>query len=379
MKRFPAWLPVVAAFAFAAPVAPADAPFASWRAHENRVSGHALHHPPQWHAITRSDGATIVSSVRLPDATRAPANVRLPPRTGAYVWLFDYGRPVRVSGERRGIPRALGKPSMHACGFGFGHSLHFRLGGHQFHAFVRLGRRPLPATKARALRVLSTLRLTRRAREVANIHTTSVLGRSTRGRPIRAWRIGNPDSPRKILVVGCIHGTECAGTSVTQRLVNLTFPIAADLWVIQNLNPDGLALGVRQNGRGVDLNRNFDSEWKPIGRRWSPQYSGPRPFSEPETRIVRDLILRVRPRLTVWFHQPQGLVRAWGRSVPAARRYAAAARTTYRSLRWPNGTGPNWQNQQLRGGSSFVVELPPGPLSGAAADRHAAAILRLAQ
>ena len=378
MKRLGAALTVVAPLVFAAPVAPADAPVASWRTHENRVSGHALRHPTPWHALTRSDGATIVSSVRLRDPLRAPANVRLPRGSGAYVWLFDYGRPVRVSGESRGIPRSLGKASVHPCGFGFGHNLHFRLGGHQFHAFVKLGPRPLPATKARVLRVLSTLRLTRRAREVANVHTRHVLGRSTRGRPIRAWRIGNPRSARKILVVGCIHGSECAGTSVTQRLVNLTFPIAADLWVIQNLNPDGLALGVRQNGRGVDLNRNFDSEWKPIGRRWSPQYSGPRPFSERETRIARDLILRVRPQVTIWFHQPQGLVRAWGRSVAVARTYAGAAGMRYRSLRWPNGTGPNWQNQRLRA-TSFVVELPPGPLSGAAADRHAAAILRLAQ
>jgi hypothetical protein len=211
------------------------------------------------------------------------------------------------------------------------------------------------------------------------VHSAQTLGRSTRGRAVRAFRIGNPKGRPRVLVVGCIHGTECAGTAVTVRLISLARPIAADLWVVQNVNPDGLALGVRQNARGVDLNRNFASEWRPIGRRWDPQYSGPRPFSELETRIARDLILRIRPQVTIWFHQPQALVRAWGRSIPAARRYARLARMPFRAIRWPAGTGPNWQNHRFPGTSSFVVELPAGRMTPAAADRHARAILALAE
>jgi protein MpaA len=377
MRRATALVIALAAVAVA-PVAPAETPVSLWRVYENRVSGHAVRYPPHWHAVTRRDGATIVTSFPLRNPGRAPGEVQLPAETGAYLFLFDYGRPVRVSGERAGVPRALGAASMHACGFGFGHSLHFRLGGHQFHGFVRFGPRPLATTKARVLRVLASLRLTPRAQQVSNVHSTRIIGRTTRGRAIRVWRVGNPRSARKILVIGCIHGTECAGMNVTQRLVNLTHPIAADLWVIQNLNPDGLALGVRQNGRGVDLNRNFGSEWKPIGRRWDAQYSGPHPFSEPETRAARDLIERVRPQVTLWFHQPQGIVRAWGPSVAIARRYARFAREPYRSLRWPNGTAPNWQNHRFAGRAAFVVELRPGPVGVTEADRHASAILRLA-
>jgi hypothetical protein len=209
--------------------------------------------------------------------------------------------------------------------------------------------------------------------------TLQVAGRSALGRPIRLARAGGEDAPRRVLVVGCIHGDECAGTAVTRRLLRARLPDGVALWIVPNLNPDGAARGTRQNGRGVDLNRNFGSEWAPIGRRWSPEYSGPRPWSEPETRLARDLILRFRPQVTIWFHQPQALVRAWGPSVEAARRYARLARVPYRSLRWPNGTGPNWQNHRFPRASSFVVELPPGPLPAAAAARHAAAILRLAQ
>jgi murein peptide amidase A len=203
-----------------------------------------------------------------------------------------------------------------------------------------------------------------------------LLGYSVRERPIRVHEIGNLSSPKRILVVGCIHGNECAGGRVTRRLLAAP-PSRIDLWVVHNLNPDGYRLRVRQNARGVDLNRNFRSEWIPIGRRWDPHYSGPRPWSEPETRIARDLIRRIRPDVTIWYHQPQGLVRAWGQSRPLARRYARLAREPYRSIRWPHGTGPNWQNHRFPGTASFVVELEPGPLTRREAERHARAVRRL--
>jgi murein endopeptidase len=202
------------------------------------------------------------------------------------------------------------------------------------------------------------------------------LGRSARGRRIRAVRVGDPSSEQKVLVFGCIHGDECAGTAVTDRLVRAQTRV--DVWVVPNLNPDGFALRRRQNGRGVDLNRNFAAGWRPIGRRWDPEYSGLRPFSEPESRIARRLVLALQPDVTIWFHQPQTVVRAWGPSVPVARRYARLAGMRYRSIRWPPGTAPNWQNHRLPGPAAFVVELPPGALSAAAAARHAAAILQLA-
>jgi protein MpaA len=201
------------------------------------------------------------------------------------------------------------------------------------------------------------------------------IGRSARGRPIRASRAGDTTSPTRALVVGCIHGDECAGTAVT-RILGRSSP-AVDLWVVSNLNPDGFALGRRQNARGVDLNRNFPSEWRAGGRPWDPEYPGPRPLSEPETRAAARLIRRLRPSVTIWFHQPQALVRAWGTSMPAARRYARLAGMRFRAIRWPRGTAPNWQNHRFPGASSFVVELPAGPLTQAGANRQAQAVLTL--
>jgi protein MpaA len=203
------------------------------------------------------------------------------------------------------------------------------------------------------------------------------LGYSVQKRPIRVHEVGDLASPRRILVVGCIHGDECAGIRITRRLVRGPLPRTTDLWVIHNLNPDGRRLGVRQNGRGVDLNRNWNSEWIPIGVRWDPQYSGPRPWSEPETRIARNLIRRIRPDVTIWYHQPQALVRAWGPSRAMARRYARLAGEPYRSIRWPHGTAPNWQNHRFPATTSFVVELPAGRLSARAAGRHVSAVRRL--
>ena len=42
-----------------------------------------------------------------------------------------------------------------------------------------------------------------------------VIGTSVQGRPIVAWSFGADRARRKILVVGCIHGNECAGLAVT--------------------------------------------------------------------------------------------------------------------------------------------------------------------
>jgi protein MpaA len=204
-----------------------------------------------------------------------------------------------------------------------------------------------------------------------------VIGHSAQGRQIKVTRLGTYGSPRRVLVVGCIHGNECEGVEITRRLVRGRVRQGIEFWVVHVINPDGRHLGVRQNGRGVDLNRNFGSEWIPIGERWDPEYSGPRPWSEPETRIARELVKRIRPDVSIWYHQPQALVRAWGHSRPLARKYARLAHEPYRSIRWPNGTAPNWQNHRFPDAASFVVELPAGELRDSAGTRHARAVRRL--
>jgi hypothetical protein len=210
------------------------------------------------------------------------------------------------------------------------------------------------------------------------VHDRRVIGRSARGRPIVMRRFGNTREPSRVLVFGCIHGTECAGMAVARMLPSGCPLPNANLRLVENLNPDGYRRRTRLNARGVDLNRNFPSGWRPGGQAGDLQYSGRRPFSEPETRIARRLIESFRPRITIWFHQQaEALVRAWGTSIPAARRYARMVGLPFRPMPWMAGTAPNWQNHRFPGTSSFVVELAPGPLSLRDATRHASAIERL--
>src|SRR5919109_2218965 len=192
---------------------------------------------------------------------------------------------------------------------------------------------------------------------------TEVIGYSQFGRPIRAVVLDGPGTGRNVLVVGCIHGNEPAGIAVARRLARRLAPPEADIWIVEDLNPDGFRLRVRQNGRGVDLNRNFSAGWKPIGRRWDQTYSGPRPFSERESRVAARLILRIRPSLSIWYHQPQTNVRAVGENIPAAKRYARLVGLPFRELPVPPGAATRWENARFPGRPAFVVELAPGALS----------------
>jgi protein MpaA len=222
--------------------------------------------------------------------------------------------------------------------------------------------------------VLVALALAGGARSATAHPARILLGRSERGRPIVAFHTGDPQGV-PVLVFGCIHGNEGAGIAIARALERVQTDL--DLWIVPDLNPDGHFAGTRQDARGVDLNRNWSSQWPGGGRPWDTYYPGPRPFSERETRIARRLILRIRPRVTVWYHQHMDLVWAWGQSTPAGRIYARVAGMRFYHHHWLDGTAPNWQNHHLPGTASFAVELPAGSLSQAQVRRHVHAVLAL--
>jgi N-acetylmuramoyl-L-alanine amidase len=221
-------------------------------------------------------------------------------------------------------------------------------------------------------------RLERASTANAPVRRRVVLGHSARGRRIAVTEIGDPATRNKLLVFGAIHGNETAGVAIALRLQRTRAPESADLWVVRNLNPDGAAAGRRQNARGVDLNRNFSRGWRPFAMRNDPEYPGPRPFSEPESRIARDLILRIRPRITIWFHQPLALVDRSGGDVAIERRFATMAHLPLRRIQALPGTATRWQNHRLPRTTAFVVELPPGSLTSRSARRYASAVRALA-
>lgn len=183
-----------------------------------------------------------------------------------------------------------------------------------------------------------------------------LLGRSVEGRPITAYRVGNPHGT-PVLVVGAIHGNEAAGIAIAQALEK-TSPPDLDLWIVPNLNPDGVADGTRGNAHGVDLNRNFSWRW----RRMDGVYeSGPRPFSEREARIARNLILRIHPHLTIWFHQHLDMVWASGGDRRIEKTFAQVSGLPYHPMPQLAGSAITWQNNTLKGTTAFAAELPAGP------------------
>jgi len=199
-----------------------------------------------------------------------------------------------------------------------------------------------------------------------------VIGTSVQGRPIVAWTFGSAHAKRKILVVGCIHGNECAGLAITSALRRAPVPNGVQLWIVPEMNPDGTAAGTRQNAHGVDLNRNFPYRWQRIS---DPVYrSGSRAASEPETRAAMRLVARIRPAGTITYHQHMDLVDMAGGDRGVARRYAQLAGLRATCLTFLAGVETGWSNSSFPGTTSFVVELPAGAVGPRALARHLRAI-----
>lgn len=205
------------------------------------------------------------------------------------------------------------------------------------------------------------------------------IGSSVRGDPIVAIRLGDPNSTRKALVVGAIHGDEAQGLKVTAALRREFSDIqGVELWVVDSANPDGVAADRRLNAHRVDLNRNWSYRWRSGPR--DGYYPGPEPFSEPESQAMRDLIQRIQPQVSVWYHQPWNAVLAPCRGpAPLQRRYAEIAHMQ-RSCRGAKlrGTAIQWQNHTFPGTTAIVVELGPGRISQATAERNARAVAAIA-
>ncbi len=199
-----------------------------------------------------------------------------------------------------------------------------------------------------------------------------VIGHSVDGRPIVAWAYGPSTAARKVLLIGVIHGNEQAGLAITSAERQRRVPPGVQLWIVPELNPDGVAADTRQNAHGVDLNRNFPYRWQYSS---DPTfYSGPRPASEPETRAAMRLVERIHPAVTITYHQHMNLVDESGGDRGIARRYAQVAGMRATCLTFLPGEETAWSNHAFPGTTSFVVELPAGALSSAALARQVRAV-----
>jgi murein peptide amidase A len=201
---------------------------------------------------------------------------------------------------------------------------------------------------------------------------SELIGRSLQGRPITAQVIGPDTAARKILLVGCIHGNECAGESILSALAREHPAAGVQLWLVPQMNPDGTAAGTRQNADGVDLNRNFPYQWRAVPG--PTYYSGPHALSEPESRVAVKLIRRLQPAVTIWYHQHEDLVDMAGGDRGIARRYAETAGLRATCLPFLPGTATAWSNHNFPHTTAFVVELPAGRVLPGALTRHVRAV-----
>lgn len=177
------------------------------------------------------------------------------------------------------------------------------------------------------------------------------LGQSHEERKIWAIKISDnvsveEDEP-EILFMGGHHAREWISVDVPFLLAKYllenysadasitNYVDQGEIWIIPLLNPDGHQHSVtanrlwrknrKNNGDGtfgVDLNRNYSFQWGgpgSSGDTFSEIYRGPEPFSEPETKTIRDFMNQHDFVAMVSYHSYSQLVLyPWGYTSSAA-------------------------------------------------------------
>ena len=171
-----------------------------------------------------------------------------------------------------------------------------------------------------------------------------LIGKSDANLPIVAERWG-PTSGPQVLVVGQVHGDECAPAFVVNELRQRP-PENFGLWLIPTLNPEGHFLGRRTNGSGVDLNRDGLAQ------------------NAPETRALMALTELVAPDLTVYLHSPLNWIGYFNgllaQKVGSQLVSALGMDVLYTSGSNPPETAFLWQGQNavVPGQQSVLIEMP---------------------
>ena len=89
------------------------------------------------------------------------------------------------------------------------------------------------------------------------------------------------------------------------------------------------------------------------------------------------MILRIRPHVSIWFHQQDDVVDESGGTIAIERRYARLTHMKLERLpRYP-GSAVGWENHVMPGTTAFVVELPAGALGPKGVERFSDAIMAL--
>lgn len=222
-----------------------------------------------------------------------------------------------------------------------------------------------------------------------------IIGFSLLRRPIFAVKAGKGRTFG--IVQAGIHAREWITAYLVMEQVKLGVDVGS-VWFVPLVNPDGALLATcgldsvpdgwrkkfllaangqndfsqwKANADAVDLNVNFDALWGAglynIRFPASANYIGTRPFSESETRALRDLTLRERPEFSLSYHT-QGEEIYWhfhqphNRCIRDKRRAIFLSQLTGYSLREAYGSVggyKDWCIQAIRC-SAFTIEAGKG-------------------
>lgn len=173
-------------------------------------------------------------------------------------------------------------------------------------------------------------------KNTAPIDTTkTVLGKTVRENSITAYHYG--EGTEELLFVGGIHGGyEWNTVLLAYQLMDYlkanptVIPKNMRVTVVPVLNPDGLekvvgtterflqkdvssseevVISGRFNANNVDLNRNFDCDWKSEGVWQTKKVSGgTKAFSEPESKAIQTYVETNKPKaVVVWYSAAGGV------------------------------------------------------------------------
>ena len=166
-----------------------------------------------------------------------------------------------------------------------------------------------------------------------------VIGYTLERRPLEVYRFGN-GPVHKLIVAGIHGGYEWNTIALADELITYLhdhpehIPSDITLYILHDLNPDGLARGKTPDGRAnannVDLNHNWPYNW---AADWSRDgcfserilSGGSGPGSELEVRALMLFINQIRPAALISYHSAALGIFPGGRpDFPASIRLAAA-------------------------------------------------------
>ena len=194
-------------------------------------------------------------------------------------------------------------------------------------------------------------------------------GKSELGRDLICYSIEPENYSKTILLEFEIHGFEDSYAHDGQDLVDTAnelikyYSNAEDLnntrlLIIPSANPDGLIDGTTNNGfgrcnvKGIDLNRDFDANYKPFSTVRNYTQSA---FSAVESRALRDLCTQYKPDIVIDFHGwESSLIGDIELCVPFKEEMGLRITHAFTSTN-ANGYFSNWAHQQ--GALAMLVEF----------------------